>query len=187
MKLAHYITTKMIKYHLINTSDEELYLYGLINGFILITNFLTVMILSLFLKKQDDIFILLISFIPLRSFSGGFHCKTKTACYIVSTLTIIISLEIQNFFINHKLLLLFICILSTIYILITNVKSSSNRRIDKYEVLYFETMKKRILYLLLVFLILFTIIGKIMYTLDIMSSIILVAILLFLENLQTHI
>ncbi len=187
MKLAKHLTTKMIKYHLINVSDEDLYIYGLINGFIIFINLLTVTILSAFLKKQDEVLILLISFIPLRSFCGGFHCKTQIACYIISNIVIITLLEMQYFLMKYKLLLLFLCILSSIYIIVKDVKSSPNRRIDKYESHYFKIVKKRILYVLLVSLVLLILIGKVNYAINIITAIILVAILLFWENIQTYI
>lgn len=185
MKLAKHLTTKMVKYRLINISNEDLYIYGLVNGCIIILNLLTVIIFSHFLNKQDEVLILLISFIPLRSFCGGFHCKTRIVCYIISNMVIIILLEMQCFFMKYKLLLFTLCILSAIYISVKDVNSSPNRRINRYEKLYFNMVKKRVLYILLGFLVLMILFGKINYAMLIISSITLVAILLLLENIQS--
>ena len=72
-----YLTEKMIDYHIIEPEDIEIYTYGLTNGFIIIVNIFTTLLFAYFIKKKDIAIIMLLSFIPLRSFSGGIHCKKK--------------------------------------------------------------------------------------------------------------
>lgn len=65
----------MIDYHIIEPEDIEIYTYGLTNGFIIIVNIFTTLLFAYFIKKIDIAIIMLLSFIPLRSFSGGIHCN----------------------------------------------------------------------------------------------------------------
>ena len=101
-----YLTEKMIDYHIIEPEDIEIYTYGLTNGFIIIVNIFTTLLFAYFIKKIDIAIIMLLSFIPLRSFSGGIHCKTKTTCYMISNIIIIFLLMVQNYFLKFPLILL---------------------------------------------------------------------------------
>ena len=95
-----YLTEKMIDYHIIEPEDIEIYTYGLTNGFIIIANILTTLLFACLIEKIDIAIIMLLSFIPLRSFSGGMHCKSKTACYMISNIIILILLIAQNYFLK---------------------------------------------------------------------------------------
>ena len=101
-----YLTEKMIDYHIIEPEDIEIYTYGLTNGFIIIVNIFTTLLFAYFIKKIDIAIIMLLSFIPLRSFSGGIHCKTKTTCYMISNIIITYGSKLffeisANSFIHH--------------------------------------------------------------------------------------
>lgn len=111
-----YLTEKMIDYHIIEPEDIEIYTYGLTNGFIIIANILTTLLFACLIEKIDIAIIMLLSFIPLRSFSGGMHCKSKTACYMISNIIILILLIAQNYFLKFPLFLLCITLISGIYI-----------------------------------------------------------------------
>lgn len=180
--ISKYLTKKMIDYHIIEPEDIEIYTYGLINGFIIIANIFTTLLFAYFIGKMDLAIIMLLSFIPLRSFSGGMHCKSKTACYIISNTIIVILLMAQNCCLKFPLLLFCITLISGIYIFFNKISSSGNRTLDSQEILYYSKIKKNILIILFFIIVVLLSLHKVNYAMVIMCSIILVAFLLILNE-----
>jgi accessory gene regulator B len=137
-----YLTEKMIDYHIIEPEDIEIYTYGLTNGFIIIANILTTLLFACLIEKIDIAIIMLLSFIPLRSFSGGMHCKSKTACYMISNIIILILLIAQNYFLKFPLFLLCITLISGIYIFFNKISNSDNRTLDNQDPILQQSQKK---------------------------------------------
>ena len=182
--ISKYLTEKMIDYHIIEPEDIEIYTYGLTNGFIIIANILTTLLFACLIEKIDIAIIMLLSFIPLRSFSGGMHCKSKTACYMISNIIILILLIAQNYFLKFPLFLLCITLISGIYIFFNKISNSDNRTLDNQEILYYSKVKKNILIILFFIIAVLLLLHKINYAIVIMCSIILVAFLLILNEMK---
>lgn len=187
MHFIKYLTNKMINYHVIDANDIAIYTYGLVYGFIIIANILTTLIFSYLIKELNTAIIMLLAFIPLRSFSGGLHCKTKAACYIISNTIIIILLKIHNYFIKMPLFILSLALLSGLYISLKKVTNSDNRTLDKLECLHYGKIKRKLIILLFLTIAVLLSIHRLDYATVIMCSIILVAILLILDEIKTHI
>lgn len=179
-----YLIKKMLDYHIIEPEDIEIYTYGLTNGVIIIANIFTTLLFAYFIKKVDTAIIMLLSFIPLRSFSGGIHCKNKITCYIISNITIIILLITQNFFLKFPIFLLCIALVSGIYIFFNKISSSDKRSLDNQEILYYSMVKKNIIFILFAVIAVLLFLHKIEYAMIIMCSIILVAFLLILDKMK---
>ncbi len=90
--IAECITRNLIAASIIEEDDKELYVYGF---FLLITRLFFLMLAITFgfcLKIPLESAIFYITFILLRSYAGGVHTKTETACTILTTLAIIAAL-----------------------------------------------------------------------------------------------
>ena len=186
MIITDCIIKKMEQYKII-TDDIEIYTYGLNNGFTLIINLLTAIIISIILKKTDLLFFLIISFIPLRSYSGGFHCKSRLSCYICSSMLISFLLIIQ--FILCKIFIVFsaISFVCFIFLYIRQTKGSTIRALELEEIIQFTKIKRIILLSILFSSILLTITDNKLYATTLMSSITCVTILLFIEKVNCFI
>ena len=179
-----YLTKKMIDYHIIKPEDIEIYTYGLTNGIIIIANISTTLLFAYFIRKMDIAIIMLLSFIPLRSFSGGIHCNSKTVCYMISNIIIIILIMVQNYFLKFPLFLLSITLISGIYIIFNKISNSDNRFLDNQEILYYSKVKKNILIILFFIIAVLLLLHKSNYAMVIMCSIILVAFLLIVDEIK---
>ena len=179
-----YLTKKMIDYHIIKPEDIEIYTYGLTNGIIIIANISTTLLFAYFIRKMDIAIIMLLSFIPLRSFSGGIHCKSKTVCYMISNIIIIILIMVQNYFLKFPLFLLSTTLISGIYIFFNKISNSDNRFLDNQEILYYSKVKKNILIILFFIIAVLLLLHKSNYAMVIMCSIILVAFLLIVDEIK---
>ena len=165
MKLFTNLVNKMQLLNIIPEADRDIYIYGLNNGCTILINFVTVLIISLILQKEAIFIVLMLSFIPLRSFSGGIHCNSRILCYILSTLIIIILLQTQGFL--------------TMSI---STGSSKVRSLTQNEIRHYNK-KKNVLIIVLNVLIIFMLVAELfIYATTLMSSIILVSTLLFLDK-----
>lgn len=69
----------------LSESDRELYIFGFIQGAILLLNILTSLCIGIALDMLLEVVIYMVCFIPLRIFAGGYHAKTQLRCYIMSS------------------------------------------------------------------------------------------------------
>lgn len=183
MAIADYLVDRMIEKNIIS-EDKEIYIYGLNNGFTILINFMTALFLSYIVRKTDILLFLLISFIPLRSYCGGIHCKSRFLCYIYSNIIITCLLVIQNFFCKNITIFLIISFANFIYLFCTKTDGNRVRSLDDYEIVRYTKIKRIILLII-------TFGGSILflknffqYSTTIFSSINLSAILVVLEKIK---
>lgn len=149
MVITDYLVDQMIEKNIIS-EDKEIYIYGLNNGFTILINFITALFLSCIVQKTDILLFFLVSFIPLRSYCGGLHCKSRFLCYIYSNIIITCLLVIQNFFCKNITIFLIITFANFIYLFCTKTKGNQVRSLDDYEIIQY-TKIKRITLLIIVF------------------------------------
>lgn len=82
---------------IVPNEDREIYSYGLYQGGIMIINILTYIIISVYFKMVWENLVFLLTYIPLRSYAGGYHARTQIRCYFLSVLMVIlVLLAIKN-------------------------------------------------------------------------------------------
>ena len=79
----------LVTKNIIADADKELYVYGLRQGCIMLLNILTTLGLGCILGVAWESMAFLCTYIPIRSFAGGFHANTPTQCYLSSVLLMI--------------------------------------------------------------------------------------------------
>lgn len=88
-RLAERVVNWQIEKSFLKSEEYALYRYAyevLIN---LIVNILISISIAILLHAPMPVFVFLISYMPLRSYCGGYHAKTNGGCIVVSTLLII--------------------------------------------------------------------------------------------------
>lgn len=94
--LAEDIAFILIEKKIIDIEERDIYIYGieviLLNGGLL----LLFLIISLLSGAMMNFLAYIIFFIPLRTFSGGYHAKTSERCFIMSTVMYAISIAITK-------------------------------------------------------------------------------------------
>ncbi len=85
-KAAQKITDKMILQDVIIEEDRELYEYGMVQGVIMVINWLTAILIGAMLNMVWQTVAYLILFTPIRIYAGGFHAKTQLQCYFFTSL-----------------------------------------------------------------------------------------------------
>ncbi|MFI3255479.1 MAG: accessory gene regulator B family protein [Eubacteriales bacterium] len=77
--------------------EKELIIYGLQSAIELFAGILTTIIIGTFLGLLLECIVFLISFWAIRSYSGGFHCKSALICYFASCCIITLTLLVVKF------------------------------------------------------------------------------------------
>lgn len=183
MLITDYLIKKMQKHNIID-ENTDIYIYGLNNGFTILINILTAVIISYIVQKVDVLLFLLIPFMPLRSYCGGLHCKSRLICYIYSNIIIAILLLSQNLFCENIYSFIVITILSTIYLFINKTTGNKIHTLDYSEVIFYTRIKRIVLLCILVLCVYFFIAKQINYAVAMMTSINLSASLVILENIK---
>lgn len=111
-KLAESIVNWQIKKNYVCQKDRQLYYYayGLLIG--QAVNLLIACLLAVLFHAYAIIAVYLISYIPLRSYSGGHHAASYGVCTIVSTLIIILICVLAKILPMESSLYLGICTMS---------------------------------------------------------------------------
>lgn len=185
MQITDYLIKKMQQRNII-TDNIEIYTYGLNNGFTLIINVLTAILISYIVGHIDILFFLLISFVPLRSYCGGFHCKSRLICYFCSNIIVTLLLISQHFFYEHFVVFSIISFLSFIFLFFYKTKGNQVRVLDEIEIIHYTKIKRVILFLIIVGSIIMIVLRKPQYATTMESSIIVVALLILAENLRDN-
>lgn len=84
-KLSEYLTQQLENENIISADKRELYKYGFQNGLILILNFVTSVTIGVVFGKALESILLLVAYMPLRSYAGGHHSDSSKRCYVVSS------------------------------------------------------------------------------------------------------
>ena len=81
----------------IKGEDKEIYHFAFKQGFRIILNVTTTLLIGYALGMPWQSILFLFSFIPIRSYAGGFHAATPSRCYIYSICIIIAVLTCIDF------------------------------------------------------------------------------------------
>lgn len=147
MLITDYLIEKMEQNNIIS-EDKEIYIYGLNNGFTILINVLTAVMLSYVVQKETLLLFFLASFIPLRSYCGGIHCNSRLLCYIYSNMIITILLIAQDFLYLHIFIYLLITFVSIIYLFLQKTSGNNVRTLDNLEIVQYTRIKRIMLLIL---------------------------------------
>ena len=132
-RIAESITQKLEKSNTIQSENREIYRYGLEQGFTIILNIVTIIIIGIVLKALPQSLLFMLFYSPLRSYAGGYHAQTATRCYAYSIVIIVLILLAIKFAPITNLIHTFITIISFIIILFLAPVQDHNKPLDKTE------------------------------------------------------
>lgn len=96
-RLAERVVNWQIEKCFLKPEERALYRYAyevLIN---LIVNILISIFIAILLRAPMPVFVFLVSYIPIRSYCGGYHAETNGGCTIVSALLVFIVCMVMEF------------------------------------------------------------------------------------------
>lgn len=95
-RISESIVSWQIKKNVLTDEQRALYLYAyevMLNQTI---NVLIAVLIAIALKAPMPVFVFLVSYIPLRSYCGGYHARTNGGCTVVSAFLIILVCLVES-------------------------------------------------------------------------------------------
>lgn len=83
-RLSHRVGNNLVRSGIVKEEDAEIYIYGINQIFVSVLNVSSALIIGLILGMFLESVVLMVAYIPLRSFAGGYHAKTPVRCYFAS-------------------------------------------------------------------------------------------------------
>lgn len=130
---ANNITNYLICKKVIKDDDREIYQYGFEQVFSSLLNIATMLLLGIILGKIYQSLVLILSFMALRSYSGGYHANTPLHCYLLTVMSISAALSIMKFITIDRFICLGLLVLSSVVILLLSPIGSKNKPLDEIE------------------------------------------------------
>lgn len=178
------IIDNLILNKIIPNEDRDIYEYGLTQLPHLLLNIIFALIVGLLFDLLIETLFFEILYINIRSYSGGYHAKTRRNCTIISFAILILSCLLTNFFIRVKIhnkfvLLLIIGIFNSMFIYRLSPVQAQNKPLSMEDI---AQIRKKLFDKIIICNILFTVFALfkniITFTISITYFIILVLILL---------
>jgi len=131
--ISEKIVALMVQNVIISDDDKELYVYGFHQGFILLANILTAILMGFLFNRMTEIIIFLAAYIPLRSNAGGYHAKTSFRCYVFSIAMIVVVIIVIGLHFWNALSVIAITTISTGVIMLYAPMEDTNKPLDQNE------------------------------------------------------
>ena len=116
------------------TSEQyEICRYGFQQGFTLILNALTTIVIGAVLGELWQAVLFIAAYAPLRSYAGGYHAKTAERCYVYSIFFMIaVILAIKYIVLTNSVCIITLLISCTVIVVLAPVEDS-NKPLDNLE------------------------------------------------------
>jgi accessory gene regulator B len=127
--MSEKIADWLIRQKAISADERELYAYAVHCLFSLIYPLVFALVIGAFLGMPIEAVAMIIPFIVVRKFSGGYHADSFYKCLIISSIVIVTMLQISKY-INNNMFFNVIYIGSSILLMIFSPIDSANKRLD---------------------------------------------------------
>lgn len=147
-KLLNNITAYLYGNDNYDKNTKEVIYYGLEILILKIVFWITAALIGLFIGMFFENITYMVFFVLLRSYAGGYHSKSRLRCFVLSTLTIILSIcvhKISNIFDMVTVFLVIFGTISFVIVFSLSPVDSKNKELDNVEVIKFRKKARIIL------------------------------------------
>lgn len=127
------ITDYLVINGIIEYDEKEIYSYGLYQGFHIVLNIITTMLVGFIFGRPWEIIIFMTAYIPLRMYGGGYHARTQLRCYFLSVALIMGALLLIKFIPITRLSILTISSISSAVVYILAPVEDKNKVLNDKE------------------------------------------------------
>lgn len=143
--MSEKITDILVENKIIAAENREIYRFGVKQGIMLLLNLFTVVVIGFAYGMILEVLIYIFSYVPLRSYSGGFHAKTHIMCYLGSVIILNAVLLMMKFLLYSTPIYYFLAIISVLLIFFLSPVEDENKRLDDTEIVYYRKKSRLIL------------------------------------------
>lgn len=133
--LAKSVTKWLLKAGAISHNDVALYEYAVYTFFFSMLPLTVSLCLGALLHMFFEALLMILPFVLIRKFSGGFHLKSSRVCFFVSSLFLALSIEFIKLVLTHKSFLFcsILAVISTFIIIVLSPIDSDERKLSLAE------------------------------------------------------
>lgn len=156
-KIVDRIVDRQVENQTIEQEDINIYKYGYFLLFEVLINIIISLVVGGVFNDIKTVVLFLILYIPLRTYSGGWHADRLWKCTFISNLILVIAEVISNYCIKYIPVMYCIplMILFGIYILVVSPVDTESKPLENYERESYSKKVKIILFIHIIVLILF--------------------------------
>ena len=178
--MTKWLSHRMVERGIIKEEEQELYQFGIRNGMILLLNVVTALVIGLLTEQLAVVAVFTLSFMVLRSYTGGYHSDSRIFCYLGSN-----PVYTQAVFYKTSLArLLAVLLVSAGIIFLLSPMHSKNRKLDKEEQKHFGRKARLIAVLELAVLGILWYAGQIPYAYAVYTGICITALFMLVGKAQ---
>ena len=146
---AEVVTNWLLKCGAISKEDEELYIYALYSTLLTCSPLILAILFGIVLGKMVQSILIILPFMSIRKFSGGYHSNSPGVCLISSSLILLLCI-ILSCHVRFGWLLGCCTILSAISLSIFSPIDNINRKLDDDEKIH---CRKKTVYFVTIYLV----------------------------------
>lgn len=187
LKIFEKITARLIESGTISAEDKDIYEYGLKHIATMFLNISTTLVIGFIFGMIWQSGLFMVSYIPLRSYAGGYHARTPLKCYIFSVILTICVLLIIKYIPYNNISLLILLIISGVFIFIFAPVGDENKPLDELETKVFKKRTRIILFIESALIGLFMFLGLTWIMICMTVSIIIVSFMVAISTVKNKI
>ena len=167
-RCADAVTDWLISHYAVEEQDRELYVYAVYSFLMTISPLLLSLIFGIMMGMVMQSIILIIPFMVIRKYSGGFHAKNAWSCLICSCLLLILCISMTSY-IKCGLGLTTVTVMAFGSLMVFSPVDSENRRLELHE-------KKRYKYMTIVLAFAFELLSAALYLFHMYTYVVCISI-----------
>lgn len=167
-RCADAVTDWLISHYAVEEQDRELYVYAVYSFLMTISPLLLSLIFGIMMGMVMQSIILIIPFMVIRKYSGGFHAKNAWSCLICSCLLLILCISMTSY-IKCGFGLATVTVMALGSLMVLSPVDSENRRLELHE-------KKRYKYMTIVLAFAFELLSAALYLLHMYTYVVCISI-----------
>lgn len=187
MPVTEKIVDKLVNLDIIDREDKELYTYGFKQGFILLLNLITTIVIGHILKMTLESLVVVVSYSFIRGYAGGYHANSPITCYLLSIFMVAGSLVLVKWLDWNDFLYFMMTGIPSIIILILSPVEDGNKPLEDIEIEVFKKRANIHLGILILIILISRLIGSGRISQCIIISLFMISIMLILGKIKNMI
>lgn len=137
-RFAGWLVGRMLASQTIPEEDAGLVSFGIVQGLRSVMEILMILVTGLVLGMFWQSVIILVTFIPLRSYAGGYHAKTPVQCAVMTWLLFFCFFMWIKFVQEYVWLQIFVVLAAGVCIWICSPVQHENKPLEEYEIVKYK-------------------------------------------------
>lgn len=131
-RCAYIVSDWLLNRNVIQKEDRELYEYAVYSLLITIAPLSMAMIFGSVIGAFWQSIVLIIPFMTIRKYSGGYHAKNSITCFVISCLLLFLCISV-SIYIEYNVSVILVMLISVMSLIVNSPIDSENRRLEEIE------------------------------------------------------